>query len=26
LSQGSPRQFRVIGQEEAVIDGQWAED
>ncbi len=26
LSQGSPRQFRVIGQEDAVIDGQWMED
>jgi hypothetical protein len=26
LSQGVPRQFRVIGQEDAVIDGQWSED
>jgi hypothetical protein len=26
LSQGSPRQFRVIGQEDAVIDSQWSED
>ena len=26
LSQGGPRQFRVIGQEDAVIDGQWSED
>ena len=25
LSQGGPRQFRVIGQEDAVIDGQWSE-
>jgi hypothetical protein len=26
LSQGGPRQFRVIGQEDAVIDGQWSEN
>jgi hypothetical protein len=26
LSQGGPRQFRVIGQEDAVVDGQWSED
>jgi hypothetical protein len=26
MSQGGPRQFRVIGQEDAVIDGQWSED
>jgi hypothetical protein len=26
LSQGAPRQFRVIGQEDAVIDGRWSED
>ena len=26
LSQGAPRQFRVIGQEDSVIDGQWSED
>jgi hypothetical protein len=25
LSQGSPRQFRVIGQEDEVIDSQWSE-
>jgi hypothetical protein len=25
LSQGSPRQFRVIGQDDAVIDSQWSE-
>ena len=25
LSQGGPRQFRVIGQEDTVIDGQWSE-
>jgi hypothetical protein len=25
LSQGAPRQFRVIGQEDAVIDGQWSD-
>jgi hypothetical protein len=26
LSPGGPRQFRVIGQEDAVVDGQWSED
>jgi len=26
LSQGAPRQFRVIGQEDVVIEGQWSED
>lgn len=26
LSQSGPRQFRVIGQEDAVIDSQWTED
>jgi hypothetical protein len=26
VSQGGPRQFKVIGQKDAVIDGQWSED